>query len=110
MNYSNLDPKATAELLQAAADKGTDLVLLDVRREDEYRSHRVNSAILIPLEQLEARHHELDKNKKLIIICERGRRSVIACEMLHGLGFRDLSNVTGGMKQWIAIGLAHVSG
>jgi rhodanese-related sulfurtransferase len=79
------------------------VVLLDVRTSEEFRSEtgHLNGAILIPVQELEARLNELEpfKEKTIIAYCRSGNRSGRAEKILTEHGFKAL-NLTGGMNQW----------
>lgn len=87
-----------------AADEHT--VLLDVRTPEEWANDgRSPDAILIPLQELETRVNELDKNDTIIVICRSGNRSQPAAEFLRQRGFSRVTEVEGGMRAWASQGL-----
>jgi len=95
---------SVTDLHQRLEDK-TELVLLDVRSQDDFRGelgHVVN-ATNIPLEELESRL-ETDLSKytesPVALICTTDRRSKKAAEILGRQGFSDVHVVIGGMTQW----------
>lgn len=101
MRYRDLDPNAArGELL---ADKT--LRVLDVRTQPEYQCHRLPDALLLPLQELAQRLHELDRDANWLVHCEHGVRSQRACEFLAQQGFSRLANLTGGLAHWVACGL-----
>ncbi len=73
--------------------------ILDVRTEFEYDEDHLDNALLIPYTELEERHQEMgvEKDTKIAIICRSGNRSLIACRILHDLGYTEVYNVEGGM-------------
>ena len=68
-------------------DKMGQFVLVDVRQPEEYRARHIPGARLVPLGELEARHGELEKDKKIVTYCRSGHRSMGAAILLCGLGF-----------------------
>jgi Rhodanese-related sulfurtransferase len=54
-------------------------------------------AINIPLEELEARKDELDRQRNIVLISERGRRAYLAFIKLRQMGFERLSVLDGGL-------------
>ena len=67
-----------------------DIVLLDVRPENEYASGHIPPAVSIPIADLEARLAELPTDKEIVAYC-RGRYCVYsdeAVELLRRNGFR----------------------
>jgi rhodanese-related sulfurtransferase len=51
----------------------------------------------------------LNRDLKIAAICARGYRSSIATSLLERLGFRNISNVVGGMTAWNNAKLARAS-
>lgn len=77
--------------------------IIDVREESEYLQSKIDGSTLIPLGSL-----TLDKvlsanseNKKLIIQCKSGGRSLNACKMLIDADWEiDVYNLEGGITAW----------
>ena len=76
--------------------------MLDVRTIQEYKSGHLRHATLIPVQALSENLGMLkqDKNKKIIVYCRVGNRSVSASRILEENGFTPL-NVKGGIIQLI---------
>ncbi len=96
MSYQNLEPAAAHRTLQDNAH----IKVLDVRSEPEYQMHRIAGALLLPVQDIEARHSELDPETTYLVTCEHGMRSVAACEFLTATGFKNLINLVGRMAHW----------
>jgi NADPH-dependent 2,4-dienoyl-CoA reductase/sulfur reductase-like enzyme/rhodanese-related sulfurtransferase len=88
-------------------DPGTDILnigenvtLLDVREPEEVEAEPFNGVEVtnIPLNDLRERLSELDKNRKIILICKRGPRSYQAALILIHEGFEDLNILGGGVS------------
>ncbi len=83
-----------------------DALWLDVRETDEVESRPIPSpgdentikALNIPLKEIKDRVSELDKSKKIVIICKRGVRSYQAAHILKNAGFTDVVIVGGGVQ------------
>jgi rhodanese-related sulfurtransferase len=90
----------------ASASDGLALVaqgarVLDVRTAGETAGGVIPGAILIPVDELEARAAELTRDARpLLVCCAGGSRSAAACEFLAGQGFTNLFNLEGGMNAW----------
>lgn len=82
---------------------GDEVVLLDVREDDEWRRGHAPGAQHIPLGDIPARMGELDTDKELFVICHSGGRSQRVAVYLQRNGY-DASNVVGGMMAWAAAG------
>jgi len=89
--------EAKEYMRRAAADAFT---LLDVRQPEEYESEHLPGARLIPLPQLTDRLSEIDAQKPTIVYCAIGGRSRIAAQLLAAKGFKEVSNLSGGIKAW----------
>lgn len=101
MSYRDLDPAEAQALLQ----NDPTLRILDVRTAEEFQSHRLPEALLIPVQELHLRLHELDQETNWLVHCEHGRRSLFACDMLAAAGFKKLTNLRGGLAYWAGCGL-----
>ena len=97
MTYQNLEPAAAHRTMQ----DNSKIKVLDVRTEPEYQMHRIAGALLLPVQDIETRHGELDPETTYLVTCEHGMRSVAACEFLTATGFKNLINLVGGMAQWV---------
>ena len=73
---------------------------IDVRTPYEFNTNNIKGFKNIPLQQLKERHHELSKEKEIVIICQSGMRSNRATRILKKLGYTNLTNVKGGMSAW----------
>ncbi len=101
-NFENLEPKEAYQLLQKEKDK---IVLVDVRNPEEIKTDgKIPGSILIPLGTLAQNIDKLDKNKKIMVYCHSGMRSVSAARLLSSVGFKVL-NIKGGILNWKSEGL-----
>ena len=55
----------------------------------------------IPLSSFEAQIEQLDRDVPIVIYCKSGGRSAKACLMLCDAGFKQVSNLDGGILDWI---------
>jgi hydroxyacylglutathione hydrolase len=83
-------------------DLSSPLHILDVRDQSEWDEGHIAGATHIPYYFIEQRLHEhqLNPAQPLAVMCASGQRSTIACSILQRHGFRNLSNVVGGMDAW----------
>jgi molybdopterin/thiamine biosynthesis adenylyltransferase/rhodanese-related sulfurtransferase/molybdopterin converting factor small subunit len=94
-------PEISAEELRAEMDqKGSDLVLIDVREPHEWDIAHVEGARLIPLGQLPERLGELDGHAEIVTHCHHGVRSMKALALLKGAGFARVRSLAGGIDAW----------
>lgn len=81
--------------------------LIDVREVHERVTGMAEGADGIDRAALEAapQRHAPDRDAPLLLICQTGRRSMLAAETLATLGYTDLASVAGGTSAWQAAGL-----
>ena len=72
-----------------------DELLLDVRSQGEFERGSVPGALHIHVDELRKRLDELPHGKRILVHCQSGLRSYIACRILSQRGF-DCANVAGG--------------
>jgi rhodanese-related sulfurtransferase len=78
-------------------------LVVDVRREREWRDHHVPGSVHLPLTDLEARAEELPEGRVLIVFCTGGLLSRGAANLLTELGF-DAVSLARGLMAWRAAG------
>jgi len=106
---SRPDLTATTERLSAAVahqrlETGVPL-LVDVRDPREREQKHVAASINLPLNHLTQRLRELPTDRPLVLHCAGGYRSSIASSVLQAHGFRQVSEIAGGIGAWEAAGL-----
>lgn len=85
------------------------VIIVDVRRQDEYEAGHVSGAVLIPLDELGARWEEVPAGAEVAVICRSGARSARAVQALNDAG-RTTVNVAGGTLAWVEAGHPIVTG
>ncbi|MEN9722335.1 MAG: hypothetical protein RJB38_321 [Pseudomonadota bacterium] len=82
------------------------MVVIDVREQDEFRKEKVPSSIHLPLSQLELVAPGILKPLQqcsLLILCRSGGRATLAFDKLKSLGLIDPSRAqvfSGGILEW----------
>ena len=79
-----------------------DVILLDTRTPFEYMLRTAEDFINIPLDELRERLDELDKSKKIYVMCQSGMRSYLATRILTQNGF-NAYNFAGGFRLYSTI-------
>jgi len=100
INYGDI----TIEQAKLLIESKPSLIILDVRRQDEYDSGHIERAIIIPVDELEDRLDELSKNDELLVYCRTGNRSSSAINILQLNGFTMIFHMTDGITGWIQAG------
>jgi phage shock protein E len=63
-------------------------LLIDVRTKQEWLRNHLPDSINIPYDQLDTL--DVDKDTKLVVYCNSGKRATIGKETLESLGYRDV--------------------
>ena len=79
---------AAAEFTKLAQATPADVLILDVRNQDEANAGMIKGAVLIPDEELQARIGELPKDKLIIAHCSTGIRAEMAYHKLKDAGYK----------------------
>ena len=102
----NVTPQEAFTLIQDNRDN-PDFVILDVRTPEEVAEGYIENAINIDFysETFRDELDRLDKDKTYLIYCRSGGRSGNTLNIMGGLNFREVYDVSGGMIEWQAEGL-----
>jgi rhodanese-related sulfurtransferase len=97
---SGLDPLEVDVPIVVAARNDPNTQIVDCREQDEWDAARIDGTIFMPLDTLEVRMDELDRNRPVIVVCRSGRRSLIAAHQLTAAGFTNAKSMHGGLIAW----------
>ena len=102
-------PMLEVAALKQHLDAGEDLLLLDVRKPEEFTGElgHIEGARNLPLDSLNERIEELAawQERPVMLVCHTDKRSAKAARILARKGFARLHVVAGGMVAWNAAGL-----
>ncbi len=95
--YTEITQSEAKEMM----DSDEELIILDVRMEEEYLEGHIEDSILLPVSDILNRAEEIlpDKDKKILVYCRSGRRSKIASQELVELGYTNVYEF-GGIIDW----------
>lgn len=101
------DAKEAKELLDANAKAAADnkeakIIVVDVRTEDEYKEGHIAGSKNIDINRagFEEKLAALDKTKPILVHCAAGGRSTKSLESFKKLGFKTVTHLDGGFKDW----------
>jgi rhodanese-related sulfurtransferase len=91
------------ELLEARKVANNNIVLLDVRSEEEYKHGHIAGAINISHNTIEDNLKQLAqyKSSNVVVYCRSGRRAGIAEHILAENDFNKVYHLTGDMNGWL---------
>lgn len=84
------------ELFKEVANESS--LLIDIREVYEEPKLDVESIKNIPLSQLDNFIKDVDKNQKIILVCQQGNRSELAVEYLKKKGFSNVFHLQNGIQ------------
>ena len=96
MMFENISVKTLNSLVN-----DRDVIIVDLRDESDYIKRHVKNAININYDKLFDRLEKLDKNRIIVLYCERGSLSLIAAKKLSEMGYR-VKAVIGGFHMYKA--------
>lgn len=76
-----------------------DIVIIDVREDEEVANGMIQDALHIPLQQIPEKISDLSKEQEYILVCRSGARSMKAALYMEEEGFK-VANMVGGMLDW----------
>jgi len=88
-------------LWQRLSTPHNELVLIDVREPLEWEWGHIEGSLLIPLGEIWQRAGSLDPRKEIVLICQEGLRSTTAASILLHHKLPRISNVAGGIGNWL---------
>jgi rhodanese-related sulfurtransferase len=86
-----------ADLLKT--DRGK-VVLLDVREDEERAVASIEPSLHIPMNSVPDHLAELPRDRRIVAYCHHGGRSYAVAGYLETEGFKDVTNLTGGIDEW----------
>lgn len=79
-----------------------DVQIVDVRTPEEFAEGHLENAINIDItaDDFDSKIAALDKEKPVMVYCKAGGRSAKASSRLNELGFKNISDLEGGIINW----------
>ncbi len=77
-----------------------DFFLLDVRKINDWKQGYIEGANHIYVGDIPEKINEIPKDTKLVVYCDSGYKSTLACSFLEKKGYEDLKTVLGSMNAW----------
>ena len=92
------------QLLNEMINDG-DALVVDVRETNEYEDEHIPGTLLYPLSFLDADLFPKITEKKVVMVCQVGKRSAAAAKQLMAEGLAGVVNLEGGLEAWLEEGL-----
>lgn len=79
-----------------------DFLIMDAREINEYEVSHIKNSIYVGYDKFNIEQlKELNRNQKIVVYCSVGYRSEKIAEKLLQAGFTDVSNLYGGIFEWV---------
>lgn len=93
-----------AEQLAGEMSANPEVLLIDVRNNNEYQSEHIEQVENTPLDYINESMHKIPKDTTVYVHCAAGYRSMAFISILRARGYDGLVDVTGGFKSLKASG------
>jgi hydroxyacylglutathione hydrolase len=101
LTTERLSAPYAAELLSSSEPP----LAVDVRAPGERKQKSIAGSVGIPLNHLIENREKLPKDRPVLIYCAGGYRASIAASLLQRCGYRNVSEIAGGIGAWEAANL-----
>jgi len=99
--YKNTVPLIHREALEKELSN-KNVIIIDTRSAEEFQISHLSGALFLDYDSFNPEKiNNINKNSKIIVYCSVGYRSERIGERLFKLGFKDVSNLYGGIFDWI---------
>ena len=98
--------EVSAQELKAKLDAKEAVTVLDVREPYEWQAAFIPTSSNMPRGILEFKIDQkiADPNTPIIVYCRTGDRGTLATKALQDLGYKSVTNLSGGIKGWMEAG------
>lgn len=97
--------RTDAQKLSSQMSTGEAPLVLDVRNDGEIKEAAIPNTVNIPLSELGRRLSEVPRNRVIVIECATGCRSSVAASLMRREGYKNVSDLAGGIEAWKKAGL-----
>lgn len=89
--------------VQEAAKGAPDILFFDAREEKEFTVSHLAGALCVGYDSFDIKKipASIDKRQRIVVYCSVGYRSEKVTEQLRAAGYSDVSNLYGGIFEWV---------
>jgi len=96
-----MEYEISAADLKSLRDRGSEVILLDVREPWEFVAAQIAGSKHIPMGDIPSRfQQELDPEAHIVVVCHHGVRSMNVTAWLRQQGFESVQSLRGGIDRW----------
>jgi len=96
-----------AETLDAQ-NKGA--LIVDIRTAEDFKQFHIPKSINIPVLELSSSFDQMPLDQHIVLVCNLGRSSLEARDILLEAGYSSVSSMEGGVMAWYDAGYPGISG
>jgi rhodanese-related sulfurtransferase len=97
------------EVTPREVQDGEELVLIDIREQNEWNLGHPAPAMYIGRGVLESQiEAKVPRDARVVLSCASGNRSALAAVTLREMGYTNVASMAGGFREWVASGGAVV--
>ena len=119
--FPELLEEANAEIKSVSPEElkqqldNEEIILVDVRSKEAIEAEgQIVGSVHVPRDMLEfhadqrpdnpLKKEELDPEKKIVVYCGVGGQGTLSTKTLQDMGYKDVSNLSGGTSAWVKAG------
>ena len=99
--FRSISPEEAMRMVQ----QRDDVIFLDVRTPRERSRGYIPGSQLVAFNDIAMGKLQIPKDKPILLVCAVGGRSYFAGQMLSKKGYKEVYNLSGGVKKWYQSGL-----
>ena len=92
------------EDVQRYRETGEDVVLIDLRPPEAFRSGHLPRAWSLPLDEVRRREAEIPRTGRVVLYASTPEEAAAAYQALREAGYRNVMVLAGGLPAWIRLG------
>ena len=92
------------EDVQRYREAGEDVVLIDLRPTEAFRSSHLPRARSLPLDEVRRREAEIPRTGRVVLYASTPEEAAAAYQALREAGHRNVMVLAGGLPAWIRLG------
>ena len=95
--------KISVEETKELLSQNSDIIIIDVRTEEETNEGTLEGAIVIDVKKdnFAEEIEKLNKESTYLVYCRSGKRSTTATDKMVAVGFKNLYEMKGGYLDWL---------
>ena len=119
--FPELLEEANAEIKSVSPEElkqqldNEEIILVDVRSKEAIEAEgQIEGSVHVPRDMLEfhadqrpdnpLKKEELDPEEKIVVYCGVGGQGTLSTKTLQDMGYKDVSNLSGGTSAWVKAG------